>query len=284
MIDHRSAARTPGWIRCGARIVRRRWSRKNSMLFLRSISVIPSAVRRSNSTERISEPSCSFWPRRCACSLSSSSRSMRATARWKRLTVDHEQIFEVGFEAGLAQGGDQGVEDVGDGASDRSGFAAAVSGRVRPGRGDSHRAGVRRGRDRSGMSYAAVQSRARCVRSSWGASLGRIDRAHRGLHGDERRRAVRACTRSAAKGRNEVEDGGRPAILSRDVKAACRRRKIVGLKPLPGRAVCRPDRPLKKAVDAVLSDNTGKRHDPMRHRTRAPPRLVSPFRLTPAIP
>ena len=78
------------------------------------------------------------------------------------------------------------------------GLAAAASGRVRPERGGSHRVGVRRGRDRSGMSFGAAQRRAQCVRSSWGASLGRIDRAHRGLHGDERRRTGRACTRSAA--------------------------------------------------------------------------------------
>jgi hypothetical protein len=59
-------------------------SRKNSMQFLHSISVWPSAVRRSNSTGRISEPSCSRYARRCACSLSSRSRSMGLTARWKR--------------------------------------------------------------------------------------------------------------------------------------------------------------------------------------------------------
>ena len=39
------------------------WSRKNSMPLRRSMSVWPSAVRRSSSTERISEPSCSFWLR-----------------------------------------------------------------------------------------------------------------------------------------------------------------------------------------------------------------------------
>jgi hypothetical protein len=33
------------------------------MLLRRSISVMPSATKRSNSTERISEPSCSFWLR-----------------------------------------------------------------------------------------------------------------------------------------------------------------------------------------------------------------------------
>ena len=92
------------------------------MALRRSISVMPSAVRRSSSTERTSEPSCSRWQRRCACSLSSSSRSIRSLARWKRLTVDHSKILEVGFEAGVAQGRHEGVEDVGDGASDVARF------------------------------------------------------------------------------------------------------------------------------------------------------------------
>jgi hypothetical protein len=34
------------------------------------------------------------------------------------LTVDQSKILEVGFEAGVAQRGDQGVEDVGDSARD----------------------------------------------------------------------------------------------------------------------------------------------------------------------
>jgi hypothetical protein len=57
---------------------------------------LPSAVRRSSSTERISEPSCSFWLRCCACSLSSSSRSIRSVARWKRLTVDQSRSSRSG--------------------------------------------------------------------------------------------------------------------------------------------------------------------------------------------
>ncbi len=36
----------------------------------------------------------------------------------KRLTVDHEEIVEVGLEACILQASDQGVEDVGDGARD----------------------------------------------------------------------------------------------------------------------------------------------------------------------
>ena len=42
------------WAKCSAAR-----SRKNSMVLRRSIKVMPSAVRRSSSTERISEPSCS---------------------------------------------------------------------------------------------------------------------------------------------------------------------------------------------------------------------------------
>ena len=50
----------------------------------------------------------------------------------------------------------------------------------------------------------------------------------------------------------------------------------------PGRLL--PRSPSQKAVGAVLSDNTGKQHDRMRHETRAAADLMSPFRLTPAVP
>jgi hypothetical protein len=40
-------------------------------------------------------------------------------------------------------------------------------------------------------------------------SFCRIGRAHRGLHGDERRRADRTCTAERSdNGRSEAEDGG----------------------------------------------------------------------------
>jgi hypothetical protein len=40
-------------------------------------------------------------------------------------------------------------------------------------------------------------------------SLGRIGRAYRGLHGDERRRADRTCTAERSdSGRSEAEDAG----------------------------------------------------------------------------
>ena len=98
------------------------WSRKYSMLLRRSISVMPSAVRRSSSTERISEPSWSRWLRFCACSLSSSSRSIRSLARWKRLTVDHSRSSRSGSRRVSLKRRDECVEDVGDGSRDDTGF------------------------------------------------------------------------------------------------------------------------------------------------------------------
>ena len=83
---------------------------------------MPSAMRRSSSTERTSEPSCSCWLRCCACSLSSSSRSIRSAARWKRLTVDHSRSSRSGSRRVSRERRDQGVEDVGDGAGDGVGF------------------------------------------------------------------------------------------------------------------------------------------------------------------
>ena len=64
-------------------------------------------------------------------------------ARWKRLTRRPQQVLEIGFETGVAQRRDQGVEDVGDGVGDGVRFRQRSAGRVRPGRGDSHGAGVR---------------------------------------------------------------------------------------------------------------------------------------------
>ena len=98
------------------------WSRKSSMALRRSISVRPWAVRRSSSTERTSEPFCSCWLRCCARSLSSSSRSMRSTLRWNRLTVDQSRSSRSGSRRVSAERRDERVEDVDDGAGDGLGF------------------------------------------------------------------------------------------------------------------------------------------------------------------
>src|SRR3546814_4859157 len=54
-------------------------------------SDVCSSDLRSSSTDLTSEPSCSRCPRFWACSLSSSSRSIRSAARWKRFTVAHSR-------------------------------------------------------------------------------------------------------------------------------------------------------------------------------------------------
>ncbi len=195
-------------------------------------------MRRSSSTERISEPSWSRWLCFCACSLSSSSRSIRA----------------------------------------------AASGRVRPERGDSRRVGVRRGRVRSGMRCAAVQSRRRRVRSSWGASLRRIGRAHRGLHGDERRRADRTCTRSearAAEAKRRMAGAGYFASRCKGGLPPTENSRPSAI-AWPGRLP--PRSPSRKAVGAVLSGKARQHHDPTRHQTRAAAGINSPFRFMPPIP
>ena len=76
-------------------------------------------MRRSSSTERISEPSCSFWLRRCACSLSSSCALDAENRAVEEIDGRPEQLLEVGLEARVAKCRDEGVEDVGDGAGDR---------------------------------------------------------------------------------------------------------------------------------------------------------------------
>lgn len=62
----------------------------------------------------------------------------------------------------------------------------------------------------------------RSHRSSAWVGLRRLDRGHRGLHGDEaHRRAVLApkvCPTGKAQGRSGAEDGKEPTILSHDGK------------------------------------------------------------------
>jgi hypothetical protein len=90
--------------------------------------------------------------------------------------------------------------------------------------------------------------------------------------------------RSEASGRSEAEDGGGAGYSASRCKGGLpptensRPAAIAG----PGRLL--PRSPSQKAVGAVLSDNTGKHHDPMRHETRAAAGLISPFRLTPPVP
>jgi hypothetical protein len=150
-----------------------------------------------------------------------------------------EQIFEVGFEAGIAEGGDQGVKDVGDGAADEFGFwQGAMVGLFleRPVAVElefgEQVGGGRRSVDgfKIGIVAAGRHGDAFC----W------IGRAHRGLRGDHSTAGGPGLHRS----RPERSGGRRQAaILFRDVKrpALCRAAaENSRLAPLRARAACRP--------------------------------------------
>ena len=81
-----------------------------------------------------------------------------------------------------------------------------------------------------------------------------IDRAHRGLRGDERRRAdrFRTATRSQS-GRSVAEDGAGPAVLLRAVKAALPPTENSWREAIAGPVRLPPRSPPQKAVGAVLS-------------------------------
>ena len=111
----------------------------------------------------------------------------------EEVDVRPQQAGEVGFETRVAQGGDEGVEDVGDGACDSVGFGQ----RSRIGFGVKRAIAVELefveetfGRGGFVRRFEAVSSRS--VMS--GGPSRRIGRAHRGLPGDERRRAARTGT------------------------------------------------------------------------------------------
>jgi hypothetical protein len=93
-----------------------------------------------------------------------------------------------------------------------------------------------------------------------GGFLCRIGRDPRGLHGDERRRAVRTSTaqhRGAAETKRRMAGAGYFAWRCKaPTKGAT---ENSWLPPLLGRTACRTGRPLKKAVGAVLFDGAGLR-------------------------
>ena len=92
------------------------------MLLRRSMSVRPSAIRRSSSTERISEPSCSFWLRFCAVLVIVELALHPVGGAMEQVDGRPEQVGEVRFEARVLQRRDQRIEDIGHGAADGLGF------------------------------------------------------------------------------------------------------------------------------------------------------------------
>jgi hypothetical protein len=109
-----------------------------------------------------------------------------------------QQVLEIGLEAGVAERGDESVEDVGDGAGDgiafgkraRVGFVLEGTEAVELQLGENVI-----GRRRAVVGFEVVVGGHEMLRR-W------IDRDPRGLHGDGRRRAGRPCTRGEAQGRS----------------------------------------------------------------------------------
>ena len=88
----------------------------------RSMRAWPSAIRRSSSTERTSEPSCSSW-----LFLLPVFVVVELTLHAGGLFVEEigqmpEQIVEVGLEARVAEGAGKDVEEVRDGAGEKVRF------------------------------------------------------------------------------------------------------------------------------------------------------------------
>ena len=195
-----------------------------------------------------------------------------------------EQVFEVGFETGVDQRYDEGVEDVGDSASDDLALRAGALDQVRPGRGDSRRAGVLRGRDRSGMRHAAA--RGRCLRGRSSSVLPFVGSAAPiaafvATKGGGRTGPAPRSEAEAAEAERRMAGAG--YFASRCKGGLARRRKIVGHPPLPGRAVCRIDRPLRRpwARSSPTKESGAIRHD-MRPSAADDPLL--PIRVTPPAP
>jgi len=194
-------------------------------------------MSRSSSTERISEPSCSFWLRFCATSLLSSSRCTLSAARWKRLTVDQSRSSRSGSR--------RVSESVAISASKMSATAPAMALASGSGRGSGSSWNGRCPCSCSSVRTLSVGDdvcRDENSRSSRSvvmvSSFSDRPRATAAFTAIRRRRADRACTAERKRQRPEHSGGRRAAAillraakpetcLSRRVgRIALRRRKI----------------------------------------------------------
>ena len=134
----------------------------------------------------------------------------------EQVNLGPQQVFEVGLQAGVGEGGDQGIEDVGDRGADSALFGQ------RPGVGFVLEGAVsvelEFGQDRGGRGFGMVRLAVgeRAIGHRGGSPA---DRAHRGLRRRRRAGAARACTAGRQPERPE-QSGGRcgTAILFRDAK------------------------------------------------------------------
>jgi hypothetical protein len=128
------------------------------MLSRRSIRIALS-IRRSSWTDFTSEPSCSRWSALLRLLVVVELASIRLDGAVEDVDGRPEQIVEVGFEAGVGHRGDQGVEDVGDGAFDDAVFRQGLGDRLRLRKGGSRRAEAPAQSGRSGMRRVRVPQR-----------------------------------------------------------------------------------------------------------------------------
>ena len=72
------------------------------------------AIRRSSSTERISEPSCSRWPLRLGLFVVVERAFDPVQRTMEQIDGRPEEVFKIRFEAACRQGMQRSIEDVGD--------------------------------------------------------------------------------------------------------------------------------------------------------------------------
>ena len=226
------------------------WSRISSKASRRSIRVCPSAVRRSSSTDLTSLPSCSLCNAALRLLVIVEFAFDPVSGAVEEIDGRPEQIVEIGFEARVGKRGDQGVENIGDGAGDA--IALGQGARIRfVGEGTI---AVKLKLLQDMLGRRRVVARFEVVALVHGM-LRRLDRARRGLLGAESRRAGTDLhpERNAPGPQRQRRMAKAGDFASRWKGGPARRRKIVGRShcrsgPFAGRS------PLSKALARLLPD------------------------------
>ena len=182
-----------------------------------------------------------------------------------------EQVFQVGLEAGVGKGGDEGVEDVCQRGSDGElvgqrpcvGFVLEGAMAVK----------LEFAEERGGRGFGVVRLVVGVGVVGHRGLPPAADRAHRGLRRRRRPGADRACTAARLRERPQRSGGRRgTAILFRDAKArSARRRKIGWPQPLPARTASGPialsegrgrgsPSRIRRALTEPSSDRSRRRH------------------------
>ena len=230
VIDHRSGARAPGG--AGGDLVEFGGVIAHEFEGVAALDELrPWAIRRSSSTDLTSEPSCSDWPLRCACSLVSSVAFDAVELAVEQVDERPQQIGEIVLKAGAGQHRAQGLDRRRPTGRGWRQARATDADRVRPGRGDGRTAPARRADARSvtrrGISGSVSPS-------GKGKVLWLRDMAWAFLAGGSAAPIAaftaiplpEAETVSDPQGRSAAEDGSRATILFRDAKPPLRSKII----------------------------------------------------------